>query len=161
MLWFTFTLLFVFVCIFIIFLFWLGHLLWFLCLPLYEQLWRLVPYLSLDLGFYSMLLNFPDVFLHWEVDFFEFFFFNCRDLVRLLGGAVAGIHSMIDEHFGISVVEYMAAGAIPIGMHCTSVPIIYFFISFFSFYYMNIKVCINTLGHSFLHYIFLILNFTL
>nr|POE86363.1 isoform 2 of gdp-man:man(3)glcnac(2)-pp-dol alpha-1,2-mannosyltransferase [Quercus suber] len=37
-----------------------------------------------------------------------------RDLVRLLGGAVAGIHSMTDEHFGISVVEYMAAGAIPI-----------------------------------------------
>lgn len=33
----------------------------------------------------------------------------------LLGGAVAGIHSMTDEHFGISVVEYMAAGAIPIG----------------------------------------------
>ncbi|RVX03115.1 GDP-Man:Man(3)GlcNAc(2)-PP-Dol alpha-1,2-mannosyltransferase [Vitis vinifera] len=37
-----------------------------------------------------------------------------RDLVGLLGGAVAGIHGMIDEHFGISVVEYMAAGAIPI-----------------------------------------------
>lgn len=37
-----------------------------------------------------------------------------RELVRLLGGAVAGIHSMIDEHFGISVVEFMAAGAIPI-----------------------------------------------
>ncbi|KAJ7963947.1 GDP-Man:Man(3)GlcNAc(2)-PP-Dol alpha-1,2-mannosyltransferase [Quillaja saponaria] len=37
-----------------------------------------------------------------------------RDLVRLLGGAVAGIHSMTDEHFGISVVEFMAAGAIPI-----------------------------------------------
>ncbi|XP_068657498.1 GDP-Man:Man(3)GlcNAc(2)-PP-Dol alpha-1,2-mannosyltransferase [Aristolochia californica] len=37
-----------------------------------------------------------------------------RDLVQLLGGAVAGIHSMIDEHFGICVVEYMAAGAIPI-----------------------------------------------
>ncbi|CAL0307954.1 unnamed protein product [Lupinus luteus] len=37
-----------------------------------------------------------------------------RELVRLLGGAVAGIHSMTDEHFGISVVEYMAAGAIPI-----------------------------------------------
>ncbi|KAK2406950.1 GDP-Man:Man(3)GlcNAc(2)-PP-Dol alpha-1,2-mannosyltransferase [Trifolium repens] len=37
-----------------------------------------------------------------------------RDLVGLLGGAVSGIHSMTDEHFGISVVEYMAAGAIPI-----------------------------------------------
>ncbi|XP_022942931.1 GDP-Man:Man(3)GlcNAc(2)-PP-Dol alpha-1,2-mannosyltransferase [Cucurbita moschata] len=37
-----------------------------------------------------------------------------RDLVGLLGGSVAGIHSMTDEHFGISVVEYMAAGAIPI-----------------------------------------------
>jgi alpha-1,2-mannosyltransferase len=40
---------------------------------------------------------------------------TCRDLVGLLGGAVSGIHSMTDEHFGISVVEYMAAGAIPIG----------------------------------------------
>ncbi|KAJ4788171.1 hypothetical protein LUZ62_039417 [Rhynchospora pubera] len=37
-----------------------------------------------------------------------------RVLVKLLGGAVAGLHSMVDEHFGISVVEYMAAGAIPI-----------------------------------------------
>ncbi|KAI3914988.1 hypothetical protein MKW98_020535 [Papaver atlanticum] len=37
-----------------------------------------------------------------------------RDLVRLLGGAIAGIHSMVDEHFGISIVEYMAAGAVPI-----------------------------------------------
>ncbi|KAL9226693.1 hypothetical protein vseg_002476 [Gypsophila vaccaria] len=37
-----------------------------------------------------------------------------KDLVKLLGAAVAGIHSMTDEHFGISVVEFMAAGAVPI-----------------------------------------------
>ncbi|XP_050211199.1 GDP-Man:Man(3)GlcNAc(2)-PP-Dol alpha-1,2-mannosyltransferase isoform X2 [Mercurialis annua] len=37
-----------------------------------------------------------------------------RDLVNLLGDAIVGMHSMIDEHFGICVVEYMAAGAIPI-----------------------------------------------
>ncbi|KAL6509332.1 asparagine-linked glycosylation protein [Orobanche gracilis] len=36
------------------------------------------------------------------------------ELVSLLGGATIGIHSMTDEHFGISVVEYMASGAIPI-----------------------------------------------
>jgi hypothetical protein len=40
-----------------------------------------------------------------------------RDLVQFLGGAIAGLHSMTDEHFGISVVEYMAAGAIPIGKY--------------------------------------------
>lgn len=37
-----------------------------------------------------------------------------RELQSLLGGATAGLHTMTDEHFGISVVEYMAAGAIPI-----------------------------------------------
>ncbi|EPS61953.1 hypothetical protein M569_12841, partial [Genlisea aurea] len=36
------------------------------------------------------------------------------ELVSLLGGATVGIHSMVDEHFGISVVEYMASGAISI-----------------------------------------------
>lgn len=39
---------------------------------------------------------------------------NYNDLVDLLGGAIAGLHSMTDEHFGISIVEYMAAGAVPI-----------------------------------------------
>jgi alpha-1,2-mannosyltransferase len=32
------------------------------------------------------------------------------ELKALLGEAVAGLHTMEDEHFGISVVEYMAAG---------------------------------------------------
>lgn len=36
-------------------------------------------------------------------------------LVELLGGAIAGLHTMTDEHFGIVVVEYMASGAVPIG----------------------------------------------
>ncbi|GLC39586.1 hypothetical protein PLESTB_000810100 [Pleodorina starrii] len=36
------------------------------------------------------------------------------ELKLLLGGAVGGLHTMTDEHFGISVVEYMAAGVVPI-----------------------------------------------
>lgn len=36
------------------------------------------------------------------------------ELKAMLGGAVGGLHTMVDEHFGISVVEYMAAGVIPI-----------------------------------------------
>ncbi|MQM10183.1 hypothetical protein Taro_043077 [Colocasia esculenta] len=47
-----------------------------------------------------------------DVEFYEDV--KYRELVQLLGGAIAGLHSMIDEHFGISIVEYMASGAIPI-----------------------------------------------
>lgn len=56
-------------------------------------------------------------FFHLSILFSSHSVLYCdnRDLVQLLGGAVAGLHSMVDEHFGISVVEYMAAGAIPIG----------------------------------------------
>ena len=35
-------------------------------------------------------------------------------LQQLLAGAAAGLHTMLDEHFGICVVEFMAAGAVPI-----------------------------------------------
>ena len=37
-----------------------------------------------------------------------------HELMATLGEADAGLHTMVDEHFGISVVEYMAAGALPI-----------------------------------------------
>ena len=33
-----------------------------------------------------------------------------QEVKQLLGGAVGGLHTMLDEHFGISIVEYMAAG---------------------------------------------------
>ncbi|KAG1672288.1 hypothetical protein FOA52_004303 [Chlamydomonas sp. UWO 241] len=36
------------------------------------------------------------------------------ELKALLADAVGGLHTMADEHFGICVVEYMAAGVIPI-----------------------------------------------
>ena len=35
-------------------------------------------------------------------------------LIEMLTEADAGLHTMVDEHFGISVVEFMAAGMIPI-----------------------------------------------
>ncbi|XP_021769208.1 GDP-Man:Man(3)GlcNAc(2)-PP-Dol alpha-1,2-mannosyltransferase-like [Chenopodium quinoa] len=47
-----------------------------------------------------------------DVEFHENILY--KDLVKLLGAAIAGIHTMTDEHFGISVVEFMAAGAVPI-----------------------------------------------
>eukprot|EP00963_Diacronema_lutheri_P006356 scaffold544_cov320-Pavlova_lutheri.AAC.70 len=39
------------------------------------------------------------------------------ELKKHLGAATCGIHTMVDEHFGIGVVEYMAAGTIPIAHH--------------------------------------------
>jgi alpha-1,2-mannosyltransferase len=36
------------------------------------------------------------------------------EVKRELSRASIGLHSMIDEHFGICVVEYMAAGAVPV-----------------------------------------------
>ncbi len=33
-----------------------------------------------------------------------------EEVQQLLAGAVGGLHTMQDEHFGISIVEYMAAG---------------------------------------------------
>lgn len=47
-----------------------------------------------------------------NVEFHENIPFN--ELIRLLGGALGGLHTMLDEHFGIVVVEYQAAGVIPI-----------------------------------------------
>ena len=35
-------------------------------------------------------------------------------LTEFLGRSKIGIHTMSDEHFGISIIEYMAAGLIPV-----------------------------------------------
>ena len=35
-------------------------------------------------------------------------------MLRTLGSAAIGLHTMTDEHFGIGVVEYMAAGCTPV-----------------------------------------------
>ena len=40
------------------------------------------------------------------------------DLTALLSRALIGIHTMRDEHFGIGVVEFLAAGYIHTYMQC-------------------------------------------
>ncbi len=59
-------------------------------------------------------MNVPAAALAGELgiaDHVEFCVNASFDQLRaLLGDAVAGLHTMVDEHFGISVVEYMAAG---------------------------------------------------
>jgi alpha-1,2-mannosyltransferase len=48
-------------------------------------------------------------------DHVEFKLNVSRDQIKaLLQEAIAGLHTMEDEHFGISIVEYMAAGVVPI-----------------------------------------------
>ena len=37
-----------------------------------------------------------------------------QDVRQVLSRAMIGIHSMWNEHFGIGIVEYMAAGVIPV-----------------------------------------------
>ena len=44
-------------------------------------------------------------------------------LRSLLGGAAVGLHTMTDEHFGIGIVEYMAAGAIVVA-HASAGPLL-------------------------------------
>lgn len=43
-------------------------------------------------------------------------------MLRWLSKASIGINTMVDEHFGISVVEFMAAGAIPV-VHASAGPL--------------------------------------
>lgn len=39
------------------------------------------------------------------------------DLLGWLGRSLGGLHTMTNEHFGISIVEFMAAGVVPIANH--------------------------------------------
>ncbi|KAH9983400.1 hypothetical protein BJV77DRAFT_917115, partial [Russula vinacea] len=43
-------------------------------------------------------------------------------ILELLGEANIGVNTMVDEHFGINVVEFMAAGVIPI-VHASGGPL--------------------------------------
>ena len=45
------------------------------------------------------------------------------ELLRWLARASIGLSTMVDEHFGINVVEYMAAGLIPV-VHASAGPLL-------------------------------------
>ncbi|WVQ83370.1 hypothetical protein IAT38_005511 [Cryptococcus sp. DSM 104549] len=45
------------------------------------------------------------------------------EIVRRLGEASVGLNSMMDEHFGINIVEFMAAGLIPV-VHASAGPLL-------------------------------------
>ncbi|KAM0790159.1 hypothetical protein ACM66B_005478 [Microbotryomycetes sp. NB124-2] len=45
------------------------------------------------------------------------------ELVTLFGRASIGLHSMVDEHFGITVVEFQAAGLVPL-VHASAGPLL-------------------------------------
>lgn len=56
-----------------------------------------------DLRTESGLMDWQDV-VEWHCNA------SFDELHNLLAGAVGAIHTMLDEHFGISIVECMAAG---------------------------------------------------
>ncbi|KAK4046703.1 asparagine-linked glycosylation protein [Microbotryomycetes sp. JL201] len=45
------------------------------------------------------------------------------ELVKLFGRASIGLHTMVDEHFGITVVEFQAAGLVPL-VHASAGPLL-------------------------------------
>ena len=45
------------------------------------------------------------------------------DMLRWLARASVGLSTMVDEHFGINVVEFMAAGVIPV-VHASGGPLL-------------------------------------
>lgn len=44
-----------------------------------------------------------------------YYWLEFSELVKLFGGVIVGLYIMIDEYFGIVVVEYMVVGVVFIG----------------------------------------------